>query len=431
MPLKAFWRQYKKLILSVIGVIAAGIAIYFAFLRNEAIFRGIRKLLRILMPFLIGGCIAFVLVPVCNGLERRLLRPLTQLTRSPQKGAKAAHSCSCFGALFLLLLGITAFLWLVIPQLYLSLTHLGDSMQIYAWSLYWRTQPLIEWISDNVDWITLDEQLSLSNWMSTARDYIQQFLDSAMLEHMANLATSLTKSLRTIGTVLVNLMVSFIVSFYFLNSRRRFALQGRKLLYAALPERWAEEVVARLQFANKAFSGYVSGRILNSAIIGVICFVGCALLRITYAPLIAVIVGVTNIIPFFGPYIGGIPCALLVFLENPMQALYFILFIIVLQQFDGNILGPRIIGSAVGVSSFWVLFSILLFGGLWGLPGMLIGTPLFAVLYDILRDWVNYRLERKGLPTEAYRYSPELNRQRMEEEQPETGSSVAETEQKR
>lgn len=163
-------------------------------------------------------------------------------------------------------------------------------------------------------------------------------------------------------------------------------------------------VLDRLRFADKVFSGSITGRIIDSIIICIITFLFCLVFRMPYSLLIAVIVGVTNIIPFFGPFIGGIPCGLLILMESPLKCLYFVIFIILLQQFDGNILAPRILSSSVGLSGFWVLFSILLFGGLYGVLGMLIGTPLFAVIYSIIRDLVNYMLHRRSLPRDAWRY---------------------------
>lgn len=407
---KLFWKNYRKLILAAIGIIAAGIAIYFAFLRNQALMAALKGLVRILLPFLVGGVIAYILSPICGFLERHLETLLGKVC-SRQKAGSLARTLASFGTLILLFLGLGAFLWLLIPQLYASVYKLTVSARVYGWEIYNRAQPLLEWLNENMEWLGLDKELSATQWAATFQDYIQKFFNSAMLDSVAGIASGITRSVATAGKVLVNILVSVIVSFYCLNSRKKFMLQGRKLIYAAFSRKWADEILYRFSFANRAFSGFVSGRILDSAIIGFICFVGCSLMKITYAPLIAVIVGVTNVIPFFGPFIGAVPSAVLVLLENPIQALYFIIFVILLQQFDGNILGPHILSSAVGVSSFWVLFSILLFGGLWGVPGMILGTPLFAVIYDIVKDWVNDRLKQKGLPTEAYHYNPELSTQ--------------------
>lgn len=329
---KLFWQNYRKLILTAIGIIGAGIAIYFAFLRNEALIGAFKKLVKILLPFLVGGSIAYILSPLCNFFSRYLEGALERLCKDRRKAEGYAHSLSCFLTLLVLFVGVGLFLWLLIPQLYESVMGLVDSVPLYALEIYRKAQPLMEWLG-------IEGNSTAVDWMTMARNYAQQFLDNWMVDSLAGIASGVTKSLTTAANVVVNTLVSIIVSFYCLNSRKKFALQGKKLVYAVCSKQWAERLLCRLRFANHAFSGFVSGRILDSAIIGCICFVGCSLLRITYAPLIAVIVGVTNVIPFFGPFIGGVPSAVLVLLENPIQALYFVIFIILLQQFDGKYFG--------------------------------------------------------------------------------------------
>ncbi len=403
MDTRHFFHRYKKPILAVLLILLISITFGFMLLRNEAVLKYLRRIGRILRPFLWGGALAFVLSPLCNGMER-LLNGLFRRLRVPEKrGRSLSHLLSCFGAILLFLLLLAALLWLLIPQLYVSLSNLLVKVPLYALDIYNHVRPLLEWFG-------LSGDLSAVDWMHTAREYAQQFSQNFMLGGAAEIAANITTSLRTVVTLLTNLLVSVIVSFYFLNNRKVFALQMKKLLFALLPRHWADEVLYRAHFANHAFSGYVTGRIVDSAIIGCICALGCSLLHIRYTLLIAVIVGITNIIPFFGPFIGGFPSAILVLLENPLQALYFIIFIVLLQQFDGNILSPRILSGAVGVSGFWVLFSILLFGGLFGVPGMLLGTPLFSIFYSILRDVVNIRLKRRSLPVEAWQYQKEQGR---------------------
>lgn len=397
MKIREFWDYYKRFIAAAVGVIAVGIAIYFAFLRNQALMAGVEHLKDILMPFIIGGCLAYVLSPVCSFLEDKFTFLLRKVMKDKKKAANTAGTLACFGTLVLLFLLIAVLLSMVVPQLGESFRGLMNSVPAYVNEVYNKVVPMLE------NW-GISTNFTAKDWSVTIREYGDKFFQSFKLQGVAGIATSVTKSIGVVSKVFINLVVSIIVSLYCLSGRKRFVLQGKKLIYATFSREWAERILDRLRFANRAFSGFVSGRILDSLIIGCICFVGCSLLKIAYAPLIAVVVGVTNIIPFFGPFIGAVPCAILVLLESPIQALYFVIFVMILQQFDGNILGPLIIGNAVGVSSFWVLFSILLFGGLWGVVGMILGTPLFAVLYSILRDWVNYRLRRKGLPEAACCY---------------------------
>ena len=158
------------------------------------------------------------------------------------------------------------------------------------------------------------------------------------------------------------------------------------------------------RYIHKVFGGFIIGKIVDSIIIGILCFLGLSVMNMPYTLLVSVIVGVTNVIPFFGPFIGAIPSALLILLVSPIQCLYFLIFILVLQQFDGNILGPKILGDTTGISSFWVLFSILLFGGLLGFVGMIVGVPIFAVFYRLLGDFINGLLEKKDLPVQTSQY---------------------------
>ena len=201
-----------------------------------------------------------------------------------------------------------------------------------------------------------------------------------------------------------NMFLGFLIAVYLLASRKLFGAQAKLLLYGIFPNKWAAIIEEEFRYTDKMFNGFFVGKIIDSAIIGVICFAGTTLMGFESAAFISVVIGVTNIIPFFGPFIGAIPCTLLLLLDNPWQALYFVIFIVILQQVDGNIIGPKILGNTTGVSSFWVLFSILLFGGLWGIVGMVIAVPLFGVIYDIIRKLTNRGLQKnhQGEMREAY-----------------------------
>lgn len=218
---------------------------------------------------------------------------------------------------------------------------------------------------------------------------LPEWINNTVLPKLQALAGGISAGVSSAIGGLYNLLIGMIVSIYLLGCRKTFARQGKKLIYSIFRKKWAFLVLDEIEYANRMFTGFISGRIADSLIIGIICFVGMLVLRIPNPILISVIVGVTNIIPFFGPYIGAIPSFLLILSVNPAKAIVFLVFILILQQFDGNILGPRILGNVTGLSSFWVLFSILLFGGLFGFVGMIIGVPVFAVIYDIIRKLVN------------------------------------------
>ena len=210
---------------------------------------------------------------------------------------------------------------------------------------------------------------------------------------------------KNLTTGLTNLVLGIIISVYFLVGKERFFAQIKKFLYALLPKDLVGRLIDITHTSNRIFSGFISGKILDSLIIGILCFVGMSIFRMPMAMLVSVIVGVTNIIPYFGPFIGAIPSALIVFLVDPIKALWFVVFVVCLQQFDGNILGPRILGDSIGMPAFWVVFSILLFGGYLGVLGMFIGVPTFAVIYSIFKLWTEGRLSRKNLPVDTKSYA--------------------------
>ena len=189
-----------------------------------------------------------------------------------------------------------------------------------------------------------------------------------------------------------------------LYSRETFASHCKKIIYCIFSLEASEKILKGVQFTNQVFIGFLSGKILDSLIIGILCYIGCMILRMPYALLVSVIVGVTNVIPFFGPLFGMIPGTIIILMESPLKALIFLVFIILLQQFDGNILGPKILGNKVGINGFWVMFSIIFGAGLFGFAGMLLGVPLFVVIYSFFKNLVNKKLGRSGLPTDSAEY---------------------------
>ena len=203
---------------------------------------------------------------------------------------------------------------------------------------------------------------------------------------------------------LLNILVGVIVSVYVLSSKEIFAGQAKKIVYAVFKPVRANVIIHTLRKSNEIFGGFITGKILDSAIIGVLAYIVLAIMQMPDTVLLAVIIGVTNVIPFFGPFIGAIPSFIIVVLQNPVQGLYFLIFILVLQQIDGNIIGPKILGNSTGLSSFWVVFAIMVFGGLWGFPGMLLGVPLMAVIYYITQKCVRYFLRKRGLAEDTQSY---------------------------
>ena len=225
---------------------------------------------------------------------------------------------------------------------------------------------------------------------------------------MQNIVSGAAVGVLNVVTMAKNLIIGIIVAVYMLASRKRFVQQAKLVLYSIFKPRWAELIKEEVKYADKMFGGFINGKIMDSAIIGVLCYIGCLIFKFPSALLVSVIIGVTNVIPFFGPFIGAVPATLLILIQSHIKALWFVLFVLVLQQLDGNVIGPKILGNTTGLSSFWVLFAILLFGGLWGFVGMIVGVPLFAVIYDIIKKLVFHGLRRNGQLGQVETYHEEF-----------------------
>jgi predicted PurR-regulated permease PerM len=210
---------------------------------------------------------------------------------------------------------------------------------------------------------------------------------------------------RYVVTGVYNLVIGIIVSVYLLSNREAFIASAKRILYSILSVDTAKRFLNVLRFADRTFIGFINGKLLDSAIIGLICYIGCSILQMPYALLVSVMIGITNIIPFFGPLIGAVPSALIILMVDPVKCLVFVIFVILLQQLDGNIIGPKILGNSVGINGFWVMFSIIIGAGFFGFWGMVLGVPVFVVIYTIIKESVRRKLLRNDLPTDEASYT--------------------------
>ena len=243
----------------------------------------------------------------------------------------------------------------------------------------------------------------LDTFIADASKYLEEWLRKSVLQQ-SDFIASITTGVYNVVKSIFNVIIGFIVSVYVLMTKEKFIGQLKKIIYAIFRPRYGNVVMEVVRKADEVFGGFFIGKIIDSLIIGCICFASLAILRMPYVALVSVIVGVTNVIPFFGPYIGAIPSAILIFLVDPMKGIYFIIYIIILQQVDGNVIGPKILGNTTGLSPFWVIFAILLFGGSFGVIGMLFGVPIFAVLYYIIKRVVEHVLRKRQLPEQTKEY---------------------------
>ncbi len=386
-------RKYLYWGLTAFCVICGALVFYDTVFQNSVLFDYIGKLVTILSPVSYGFVMAYVLSPVVNAVER-LLCTRRRMKKELVRALSILITWVGVAVCFYLLLSV------LLPQLYASIVSLVGNAEAYYNTILGWIQKFLEDNPDAERW--------MSSMMATYYNDMMQWLRNTLLPQVQGALASITTTLTTGFLVIINffknLLVGIIVSVYLLATKEAFAATGCKMTYSFFSQRRAAQIIDGAKAVNRIFSGFFRGKLLDSLIIGIICFICSSIINFPYTPLISVVVGVTNIIPFFGPFLGAIPCAFIILLDSPMKCLYFIVFIIILQQFDGNILGPKILGDSTGLSSFWVIVAILVGGGLWGILGMFIGVPLFACLYTGVRKFCVWRLTEKGLPVHAYNY---------------------------
>lgn len=399
---------YLKLFVTIFISGAAIIAFYFCFKNMWLIKREINDIIYILMPFIYGLIIAYLLCPVYNVTTRHFYHRFK--LKLPKKSAfiLAKVLGTIIAILFLTVIVVSAAL-LLVPQIVNSLVALVDIMPKKAneFSVWLYT------VSDGTKYQRLMEMMSKSvdNASATLVELLKKHVMPNVGSYLEMVSQGVIFTLRTF----MHIFVGVIVSVYVLNSKERFKAEGRKVIRAIFSESKAEEVFWFFRFANKTFGGFINGKIIDSIIIGIICFILMTIFHLPYAVLCSTIIGVTNVIPFFGPFIGAIPSAIIICVVDPIQAGEFLILIFFLQQFDGNILGPKILGDSTGLTSFWVMFAIILFGGLFGALGMILGVPVFAIIYFYIKKMIESNLKKKGLEPSTEEYM-EFNKYEIDKE---------------
>ncbi|MCR5793600.1 MAG: AI-2E family transporter [Lachnospiraceae bacterium] len=382
-------RPYLYVGISAFFVIAAAIGLYFILLRFDQIWGSILKLINILQPILMGLVVAYLLNPVMMFFERNIIK--LNESRLNEKFSKGfIRNISIFLALLCAVLIFFVFGLIVVPELIQTTISLIKVMP-----------GRLEALSNNVLNQINDNKLIApyaSTYISEATDWLENWMRTDLLTTVRTWGTYFAVGLLGFFSAIMNLIIGLIISIYVLKSKEHFAGQAKMVIYAIFSKDSAEVVIDTCRQSHLIFSGFIVGKLIDSLIIGILTFIGLSILHIPYVLIVSVIVGVTNIIPFFGPYIGAIPSALLILCVSPIHSLYFLIFILILQQIDGNIIGPNILGESTGLSAFWVIFSILVGNGIFGFLGMIIGVPLFAVIALILRTIVSNVLERKKMP---------------------------------
>lgn len=377
-------RKYLKLGITIFVSLSATILFFFLLFRFQEIKAFFALILSALRPVVVGIALAYLLRPITLRLERLLRR--IKISRPARLISVLFTLILTFGVLGL----CCAF---ILPQLVESVGSLVKDLPGLLETQLDRLSAYLE--SDD------DTAAAVMQMIASAETSLLAWVKANLFSTVSTVANSVL----SIGSALVNLIVSIIVTVYLLLDWERYLAQCRKLFHAVSKnERVNRAVSDAVRQTNRIFSGFISGKLLDSLIVGVICFICLSIMKMPYAMLVSVIVGVTNVIPMFGPYIGAIPSAFLILLVSPAKCIVFLVFIVVLQQVDGNIIGPRILGNSTGLSALYVTVAALLFGKLLGFLGMIIGVPLFATLYYIVKRLAEYSLKKQNMPVETAEY---------------------------
>lgn len=386
--MKINWNnKYATIAMYAFLVICGSILLYLGISHISSIKASINDFIKTLQPFIIGGALAYLLNFILRFYEDKILSHdfFKKLKKSGKRGVG------------LLLTYITAsiitylFIQFVLPQLIDSIIGLVNNIPEYLNELTKVTNDIFDNLNLQPEYINL-----ITDKFGEAVTYIITII-SNLVPVIGNFVVGATSSI-------LNIIIGIIVSIYILIDKEKFMALGKKIIYALCSEEKAKFILRLATQSNMTFSRFIGGKILDSFIIGVLTFFILTIFKMPYVLLISVIVGVTNIIPFFGPFIGGIPAAIIILFVSPTQALWFVVIIIVIQQIDGNIIGPKILGDSIGISAFWILFSLLVAAKFMGFVGMVIGVPLFAIFYSIIKEIIEEKLRKKGLPIETEKY---------------------------
>lgn len=395
--MKQILKKYVGLTLSIFAAFALAILFFFMIYKSKEFSKSFGYIINIFTPFIYGAVLAYLLTPLCNICETALLREFIPHFKNKKTAESIVSKLAVLITFLLAAFVIYIFCLIVIPQLVVSISTIAEAMPGWVKHVMNETETFL------LNNPQINEPLI--NISNTLYDKVQGFLDKPnILSNIQTIITQFSTGVFSFVGLLKNMIIGIIAAVYIIASRKKFRAQAKKLIYGIFSTNHANAVINELRFTDNVFSSFINGRILDSAIIGVLAFICLTFMKMPYVVLLSVVIGVTNVIPFFGPFIGSIPCFIIVLMVDPIKSLYFLVFVIILQQFDGNILGPKILGSKTGLSGFWVFFSTLFFGGLMGFVGMIIGVPVFAVIYDVASKIINARLRAKKLPVSTQSY---------------------------
>ncbi len=379
-------------------VVVCSILFYFFIFRMDSLAVGLRKIYSILTPLIYGAAISYLLCPLVNFLEKSVIFRLCSRAGITirERLRKVTRMVCVILSLVIAILCIYGLIAMLVPEIINSVMNIVNNSSRYM-------QNIQDWLSDMLK-DNPDLEASAIALVTRYSSRFETWLTSDFLPHLNQIVLNFSTGLFDFLIFLKNLLIGAMISIYMLYNKESYLASSKKGLYSIVSTATANNIIRDFQYIHKTFGGFIIGKIIDSVIIGILCYIGTTILDTPYALLVSVIVGVTNVIPFFGPYLGAVPSAFLILLVNPLQCVYFVIFILVLQQFDGNFLGPKILGESTGMSSFMVIVAILIFGGFFGIFGMFVGVPIFAVILTIVQNILRRRLEKAHLPSDREYY---------------------------
>lgn len=390
------FKKYFTMGVTAFLVLAASILLIFTFVQKEDFSDTISNISSALAPVIIGAILAYILNPLMSFFERKISHFLVKRVKKKVRALKFSRGCALIITFIVVICILAILVYMLVPEVADTVERLADEVPGQA-------DNFMNWFSN-----TVGDGSAFGNTLQTivtkVTMWVEDFVENGLLTFATSLVESLASGVFSVFGIIYNIVIGFVFCVYILLSKESFTAGSKKLVFAIFKRKRANKIIKVARACHAKFTGAITGKILDSAIVGVLCFVGMTLFNFPYAALISVIVGVTNVIPFFGPYIGAIPSALLILFVDPLQCLWFVVFIIVLQQIDCNILDPKIVGESIGLSAFWVLFACVVFGSLFGIMGLLLGVPAMACIYMIIGDITDGRLHRRGLPTDTDEY---------------------------
>lgn len=389
--MKIDWNSKYNTIAAYSFIVLSSVILFFIILSGlNGFTRAVGSYISVLYPFLYGFVIAYILNFFMTFVEK-------QMNRTAIKDKKYDRLRKVVALTFSYVIAIAfigLFFAVILPQLILSITGLVMELPRYIGDIS-------EYINEFTEIYTFDPRVV--DFINTRWNELGESINSLAV----GLLPATIGFIRNTATSIWNVFLGIIISLYMLSDKKKFISTGKKMIYGLLKPPAARRFLELLGRTQKIFSQFLVGKVLDSIIVGIIAFLGLSLFKMPYVPLISFIITVTNIIPFFGPFIGAIPSVIIIFFVSPIKALWFLVFILLLQQLDGNYIGPKILGESMGISSFWILFAILVAGKIMGVTGLIVGVPLFVLIYSVIKEIIESRLKQKGLPEETKAYEKE------------------------